>query len=85
MQADCSMESMKRNFTNEGGYDYRFRYLKNIMGLWMIQSVRKELAPEMSFGTICENAAKATITSLVDCNADRFLAPVNMTKEVQMA
>ena len=30
------------NFTNEGGYAGRFRYLKNIMGLWMIQSVRHE-------------------------------------------
>lgn len=36
-------ESRKQNFTNEGGYDYRFRYLKNIMGLWMIQSIRREL------------------------------------------
>lgn len=36
-------ESRKQNFTNEGGYAYRFRYLKNIMGLWMIQSIRREL------------------------------------------
>lgn len=36
-------ESRKQNFTNEGGYNYRFRYLKNIMGLWMIQSIRREL------------------------------------------
>lgn len=35
--------SQTRNFTNEGGCDYRFRYLKNIMGLWMIQSIRREL------------------------------------------
>jgi rhamnulokinase len=35
--ADCSPERMKFGFTNEGGYDYRFRFLKNIMGLWMIQ------------------------------------------------
>jgi len=31
------------NFTNEGGAWGRFRYLKNIMGLWMIQSIRREL------------------------------------------
>ena len=31
------------NFTNEGGAWYRYRYLSNIMGLWMIQSVRREL------------------------------------------
>ena len=85
MQADCSMESMERNLTNEGGYDYRFRYLKNIMGLWMIQSVRTELAPEQGFGEICRNASKMTITSFVDCNDDRFLAPENMTREVQKA
>ncbi|MBS5478954.1 MAG: rhamnulokinase, partial [Coriobacteriia bacterium] len=32
-----------QNFTNEGGFQYRFRFLKNIMGLWMIQSIRREL------------------------------------------
>lgn len=32
-----------QNFTNEGGYAFRFRFLKNIMGLWMNQSVRREL------------------------------------------
>jgi len=36
-------ESRRQNFTNEGGYAYRFRYLKNIMGCWMIQSIRREL------------------------------------------
>lgn len=36
-------ESRLQNFTNEGGYEYRYRYLKNIMGLWMIQSIRREL------------------------------------------
>ena len=33
-EADCSMEAMRANFANEGGYDHRFRFLKNIMGLW---------------------------------------------------
>lgn len=84
-QANCSAESMAKNFTNEGGYDCRYRYLKNIMGLWMIQSVRKELAPEQGFGEICESASKETISSIVDANDDRFLAPKNMTKEVQNA
>lgn len=89
MEADCSPESKAHNFTNEGGYQYRFRYLKNIMGLWMIQSVKKELKEEkgldLSFGEICEEASKQTIPSLVDCNDNRFLAPKNMTKEVQAA
>ncbi len=83
--ADCSPDSMEHNFTNEGGYDYRFRYLKNIMGLWMIQSVRRELAPDESFGSICEKAAKCGIKSLVDANDGRFLAPSSMTEEVKKA
>lgn len=86
MEADCSLESMKRNFTNEGGYEYRFRYLKNIMGLWMIQSVKKELAAagqDYSFGEICDMASKETISSLVDCNDDCFLAPESMIQAVK--
>ncbi len=59
-EPDLSSWSQEHNFTNEGGYDYRFRYLKNIMGLWMIQSVRhevkdgcfgKEYSGYKSFGT----------------------------------
>lgn len=38
-----SEASRRQNFTNEGGAWYRYRYLKNIMGLWMIQSIRREL------------------------------------------
>lgn len=85
MKANCSPESKKNNLTNEGGYDYRFRYLKNIMGLWMIQSVKKEIGGELGFGEICEQASHCTISSIVDCNDDRFLAPAHMTKEVQAA
>ena len=82
-EADCSMESMKANFTNEGGYDHRFRYLKNIMGLWMIQSVKKEFTEDLSFAEICEMASKETIPSIVDCNDDCFLAPRSMIEAVQ--
>lgn len=85
MEANCSAESKARNFTNEGGYDYRFRYLKNIMGLWMIQSVKKEIGEGLGFGEICEMASKTTISSIVDANDDRFLAPENMTEEVKKA
>ena len=87
--ADCSPASYAHNFTNEGGFQYRFRYLKNIMGLWMIQSVKKELKEEkgidLSFGELCADAATQTIPSIVNANDSRFLAPKNMTKEVQAA
>ena len=83
--ADCSEAAGDNNFTNEGGYEYRFRFLKNIMGLWMIQSVKKEIGQNLSFGEICDMASKVNITSRVDANAARFLAPANMTEEVRSA
>lgn len=83
-EADCSLDSMKANFTNEGGFDYRYRYLKNIMGLWMIQSVRHELNDAYSFAELCEEAMKAdTFKSRVDVNADCFLSPDNMTEAIK--
>lgn len=85
MEANCSRESKLHNLTNEGGYNYRFRFLKNIMGLWMIQSVKKEIGGNLGFGEICEQASRCTVPSIVDANDDRFLAPANMTEEVQAA
>ena len=85
LTADCSDAAMKHNMASEGGYNRRYRFLKNIMGMWMINSARKELAPDMSFSDICEGAAKQSISSIVDANSDCFLAPESMTKEVQNA
>lgn len=85
-KADCSQKSMAANFTNEGGYDYRYRYLKNIMGLWMIQSVRKELAKRgetYTFEELCQLASEETIDSLVDCNDAAFLAPESMWEAIR--
>lgn len=82
-KANCSAESRVRNLTNEGGYEYRFRYLKNIMGLWMIQSVRKEFEEEYSYTYICAQASKQKIPSIVDCNDDMFLAPPSMIEAVK--
>ncbi|MBQ6550974.1 MAG: rhamnulokinase [Lachnospiraceae bacterium] len=85
-EADCSEKSRLLNFTNEGGYEYRFRYLKNIMGLWMIQSVRKELKAQgldLSYDEICKGAAKETISSIVPVNDDRFMMPASMIEEIK--
>lgn len=81
-KANCSIQSKLHNFTNEGGYDYRFRYLKNIVGLWMIQSIKKEVASDISYDKLCKGASLETIKSIVDVNDNRFLAPFSMSKEV---
>lgn len=82
--AICDEKSREANFTNEGGYEYRFRYLKNIMGLWMIQSVRHELEDKYSFAELCDMAEEyLDFPSRIDVNADRFLAPDNMMNAIQ--
>ncbi|MBQ8956597.1 MAG: rhamnulokinase [Lachnospiraceae bacterium] len=74
------------NFTNEGGYDYRYRFLKNIMGLWMIQQVRHELNDGYSFAELCDMAEKEKeFPSRVEANAPRFLSPDNMQDEIKKA
>ena len=85
MTANCSELSRQANLTNEGGYDYRFRYLKNIMGLWMLQSVKKEWDNKYSFDDICKQAMAADIKSIVNCQDDMFLAPDSMIEAVKKA
>lgn len=95
----CTEDSWKENFTNEGGAWYRFRYLKNIMGLWMIQSIRRELngvayvagraskhadGRQWSFPDLIEAArGAADFHSIVDANDDRFLAPESMIDAIK--
>lgn len=91
--------SRLQNFTNEGGAWYRFRYLKNIMGLWMIQSIRRELngaayvegrksryaaGRTYSFPDLIEEARGATdFPSMVDANDGSFLAPESMIDAIK--
>lgn len=83
-EAECSKKSCELNLTNEGGYGGRFRYLKNIMGLWMIQSVRHEFDDKYGFGEICAMAEEAKdFPSRVDANDGCFLAPESMVEEVK--
>lgn len=78
----CTKESLKFNFTNEGGFEYRFRYLKNIMGLWMIQSIKKEIADDLSFSAIAAMAENSNIDTIIDVNDESFLAPDSMQKAI---
>ena len=83
-KAICTEESRQKNFTNEGGYDFRYRYLKDIMGLWMIQSVRHEEKDQYSFAQLCEMADECSdFPSRVFVNAQEFLAPESMTEAVR--
>lgn len=83
-EAQCSFDALRYNFTNEGGYDYRFRFLKNIMGLWIIQEVRRCYENKYSFAELVDMARKSThFNSFVDVDNDRFLKPDNMIEEIK--
>ena len=80
----CVPKAMDYNFTNEGGIDYRFRFLKNIMGLWVIQEVRRNLNNEFSFADLVVLAEEHNyFKSIVNVDDDRFLKPDNMIEEIQ--
>ncbi len=83
---DTKKAALLAGFTNEGGYDGKIRFLKNIMGLWMLQCIQKELDGRYSFAEMAEMAASAEdYPGRVDVTDNRFLAPPNMTDAVRQA
>ncbi|ALX49016.1 rhamnulokinase [Lentibacillus amyloliquefaciens] len=80
----CVTKALDYNFTNEGGIDYRFRFLKNIMGLWMIQEVKRNYHNRYTFADFAEMADQVDdFHSTVNVDDDRFLKPKNMIEEIQ--
>lgn len=79
--------SADAGFTNEGAYDGKIRYLRNIMGLWLIQQSRNEWKRQglnVSFDEM-ENAAKESEPFKCFINPDdpMFSLPGNMPARVQ--
>ncbi len=84
MTPDTGEGSRAANFTHEGGYDRRYRYLKNIMGLWMIQSIKKECHDAYDFPTLSRMAREAgEVKWRVNVNDDAFLAPESMIDAIK--
>ncbi len=75
--AICDAQSREANFSNEGGVGY-IRYQKNIMGLWIVQSLQRELCPDTDFATIANRARESDFCGTVDVNDRAFLAPKSM-------
>lgn len=80
-RAHTDADSMRENFSNEGGPRFTFRWQKNIMGLWILQSARRELGLDFA---AAEALARANACgALVDCNDEIFLAPESMCAAVR--
>ena len=81
-----SEKAQKANYTNEGGVGNKIRFLKNIMGLWLIQECRNEWIRQghsFSFGELVTMAEKAEpFFAYINPNDDTFLPPGDMPQRI---
>ena len=81
---NTSESAAQCGFTNEGGFNKTVRFLKNIMGMWMIQCIKKELNDEYGFSDFVALAKKAEdFESRVDVNDLSFFAPDSMLNAIK--
>lgn len=77
--------ALAANITNEGGAEGRYRVLKNIMGLWLLQRVLKEQRISDLTALIGEAETLPACRFLINPNDERFINPANMSAEIQAA
>jgi len=80
-------KSYKYNYTNEGGAFDKYRFLHNIMGLWLLQESRREWKkddPSLSFAQMASEAGEAQpFKCIIHPNDDIFSAPGDMPKRIR--
>lgn len=80
-------DSLVANMTNEGGVGGRIRFLKNIVGLWLVQECRRQWSQfgiDYRYNQLTKMAADApAFVSLVNPNDSGFLAPKDMVVATQ--
>ncbi len=80
-------ESLAANYTNELGFGRKVRFLKNILGLWILQEVKRELADQGSnldypaLNLLAEQSAP--LVSIINPNHGPFLKPGHMIEKIQ--
>lgn len=80
--------TMDERLTNEGGYNRSIRLLRNIMGLWLIQEVRKNLkenGEDYTYAQLAELAAKQAdpFATLINVDASIFIHAGDMIQRIQ--
>ncbi len=83
-----SADSMSHNFTNEVGVGRSVRFLRNIMGLWLVQECRRDFAnwgaADQSYAQLTELAAHSRgCDAVVDPDYKPFLAPGDMCAKIE--
>jgi rhamnulokinase len=84
-----SPASMAANFTNEVGVDGTIRYLRNVMGLWLLQESLRQWEQEGTQaeldGLLTAAADEPSLRSIVDAESEEFLAPGDMPERIRAA
>jgi rhamnulokinase len=80
-----SEESREANFTNELGIDDTVRYLRNIMGLWLLQECMREWGVADVEPVLADAAKVPPLRSVVDAADPAFLAPGRMPERITEA
>jgi rhamnulokinase len=78
-----SENAMNANFANEGGINYRYCFLKNIMGMWLFQNIRKNLNKQYSYDEMMNLAQSCGTYEIIDPNSQLFVAPDNMIEAIR--
>ncbi len=76
-------EICKANFANEGGIDYRFRFLKNYMGMWLLQNIRKNINKSLTYDEMMYLAEESEKYRYFDVNHKTLVAPENMIDAIK--
>ena len=77
-------QAYQANYTNEWGAYGTYRFLKNIMGMWMVQCIAKEYQGRYSFSQLAQLASQVEpCQQFIDVNDDRFLNPPSMIEALQ--
>jgi rhamnulokinase len=80
-----SAASHDARFTNEAGIDGTIRYLRNVMGLWLLQECQRTWSDPDTAGLLAAAEGAAAFRSLVDPDDVRFLAPGDMPARIDEA
>ena len=74
--------SKSAGFTNEGGYEDMYRYIKNIAGMWLIQSVYKEIGDGIDYTELVALARESDYDIIFDVNDETLTAPASMVSAI---
>lgn len=78
-----NLAAMEANFTNEGGVKNTYRFLKNIMGMWLFQNIRKNLDKKYTYDEMMYMGMHSDFCEIFNPNDQRLVAPDNMIEAIR--